>query len=106
MVGEGNTTMPRHQPASNVTKLVVDGVNKTIAAVVGVLGDVTKDVVQHILHPSPHNAAFPAHGEENGDHPVMPHPGIHDSATPPFTPSEVRQIIKVVFAWVFSIGME
>ncbi len=96
-VGVPNATMPHYQPASNISKLVVDGVNKTITAVVGVLGNITKEVARDLLHPSPRNVTFPSGYGENGGHMVQPHSGVQDPATPPTTPSEVMSVLKVVF---------
>ncbi len=93
-----NATMPVPPPStSNTERAVVMGVNKTIAAVVGVLGDIAKEVARDLLHPSPQNVPLPpTSGGENGDHSVVPgprHPNI-----PPSTPSEVSASLKVVFA--------
>ncbi len=98
LVGEGNTTMPRHQPASNFTKLVVEGVNKTMATVIGVLGDVTRDVVDQVLHPGPQNnlPTSSVGGGKKGGVPDVPRSGTNPEI-PPSTPSEVMSILKVVF---------
>ena len=97
MLFRSNTTVSYPQPASNFTKLVVDGVNKTIATVIGVLGDVAKEVTRDLLHPSPRNVTFPSGNGRNGVHTVPPQSGAQDPATPPPTPLEVMSIFKVVF---------
>ena len=99
LVGQGNNTLPRHQPVSNVTKLVVEGVNKTMAAVIGVLGDVTRDVMDQVLHPSPQNTlpTSPTSGGENGGILDVSHSGTQSPTTPPSTPSEVLKVIFILY---------
>ena len=98
----GNVTkpLPTHQlssAASNVTRLVVEGVNKTIMGVIDTLGEVAKDVARDILLPGPQNVPLsPTSGGENGDLSVVPGPRF--PTIPPSTPSEVSASLKVVFA--------
>ena len=97
VVGIGNSTLPRHQPASNVTRVVLEGVNKTVSTVIGVLGDVANEVTRDLLHPSPRDVAFPSDNGGNGGHMALPQSGVPDPASPPATPSEVMSVFKVVF---------
>ncbi len=91
-VGVPNATMPHHHTTSNVTRTVIEGVNKTVTTVIGVMGDVARDIMEQVLHPSPKNVPLsPTTGGESGDHNVVSGPKS------PTVPSEVKLILKVVF---------
>ncbi len=82
---------------SNVTRLVAEGVNKTVKVVIGVLGDVAKEVARDLLQPGPQDVPLsPTSGGENEDLSVVPGPQY--PTIPPSTPSEVSASLKVVFA--------
>ena len=105
VVREGNATVPHPQPASNLTKVVIEGVNKAVTAVIGVLGDVTRDVVDQVLHPGPQNSlSTPSlSGGKNGSAQTVPQSGANP-AIPPSTTSEVMSTLKVVFDLFYYIG--
>ena len=97
VIGMNNATTPHHQPASNVTRTVIEGMNKTISTVIGVLGNVAKEVARDLLYPStPIVPLSPTRGGENGNLSMVP--GPQHPTIPPSTPSEVSASLKVVFA--------
>ena len=93
VVGMNNATTPAPalhiaSATSNAPRLVAEGINKTVTAVIGVLGDVAKEVARDLLQPGPQNVPLsPASGGENGDHSMVTGPRY--PTIPPPTPSEV-----------------
>ena len=92
VVGVNTTTpVPAHHTAPNITKLVLEGANKTIATILDVLGGVARDTMTAVIIPNTADVAPtpPTSGAEV--HPTVPYSGSGP------TPPEVGSTLKVVF---------
>ena len=98
-----NTTTPAtpHHMAPNMTKLVLEGANKTIATILDVLGGVARDTVTAVIIPNTADVTPTPPTSSAEVHPTVPHSGT--GPTPPEVGSTLK-VVFVLFCFVYYIG--
>ena len=75
IVGKGNTTLPSPHPTPNVTKVVVEGINKTVTTILDVWGTVARDTLTTVITNITQDVFPTSPTSGDGGHPAVPHSG-------------------------------